>query len=222
MIAGNWRAMERDGLPQRRLAATMAAEFLHDVPAGGMLFTAGDNDSYPLWYRQAVDSLRPDVHVVVTSLLPANWYLRESAARAGGLVADTTIAATPMARAGHLARQQLDRKGYVAVSILVSSADRAELGRLAMINCWRRFGLIDMGTRAPVCPPRVNAERAAESARRMAPLLTPAVRQSIDGMSAAFQQVARCPAASVDFELRGGAPTDSATNALLDITCNLR
>lgn len=222
MIAGNWRAIARDALPERRLVNEMAAEFLHDVPVGGMLFTAGDNDSYPLWYRQAVDSLRPDVHVVVTSLLPANWYLRESAARAGSLIADTSIAATPMARAGFLARQQLDRKGSVAASILLSSTERTELGRLALINCWRRYGLIDIGTRAPVCSPRLNAERAAASARRLAPLLRPAARQSIDGMATAFQAIARCPGAAVAAALRAGAPPDSGTGALLDITCNLR
>ena len=222
MLASNWRAIARDALPERRLANGIAAEFLHDVPVGGMLFTAGDNDSYPLWYKQTVDSLRPDVHVVVTSLLPANWYFRESAERAGGFVADTTIAAMPMARAGVLAQQQLDRKGSVAVSILLSSGERTELGRVAMITCWRRFGLIDMGTRTAVCPPRINAERATASASRLAPLLTPAVRQSIDGMAAAFQKIAHCPRAAVATELRGGAPPDSASRALLDITCNLQ
>ncbi len=222
MLGGNWRAMARDAIPERRLAGEIATEFLREVPAAGVLFTAGDNDSYPVWYKQGVDSLRPDVHVVVTSLLPANWYFRESAARAGSFVADTTIAATPMARAGALASQQLDRKGYVAVSLLVSSADRAELGRVAAIRCWRRFGLVDVGTRAAVCPPRVNVERAAESAARLAPLLKPAVRQSIDGMAAAFQEVAKCPAAAVADEVRGGVAVDSALRALLDITCNLR
>lgn len=222
MIASNWRAIARDAMPERRLANDIAAEFLHDVPLGAMLFTAGDNDSYPLWYRQAVDSVRPDVHVVVTSLLPANWYLRESAARAGSFNADTTIAATSTARAGFLARQQLDRRGSVAVSIVLSSADRTELGRIAMIRCWRRFGLIDVGTRAPVCPPRIDAERASESASRLAPLLRPAARQSIDGMASAFQAIARCPDAAVAAELRGGSPLDTSTRRLLDITCNLR
>ena len=222
MIAGNWRAMARDVLPERRIADTMASEFLHDVPTGGVLFTAGDNDSYPLWYKQAVDSVRPDVHVVVTSLLPANWYFRESAGRAGHVGADTTIAATPIARASSLAREQIARSGSIAVSILLTSAHRTEIGRIAGITCWRRVGLIDVGTRAPVCPPRIDAARSAESARRLAPLLQRAARPSIDGMSTAFQRIARCPGAAVDAALRGGTAPDSAARALLDITCNLR
>jgi hypothetical protein len=222
MIAGNWRAVARDALPERRMVADLATEFLTDVPPRGMLFTAGDNDSYPLWYRQAVDSVRRDVQVVVTSLLPANWYLRESMARASGALPDTLSSSAPMVRAGTLAARQLDRHAPVAVSILLTGDERAAIARIAGITCWRRLGLIDVGTRQQVCPPRIDAQRAAESAERMRSLTGAPVRQSIDGMAAAFQEIARCPAAAVRAALSGGLPPDSAGRRLLDITCNLR
>jgi hypothetical protein len=123
------------------LPSAIAAELLAHVPRNGLLITAGDNDTYPLWYRQAVDADRPDVQVVVLSLLPANWYLRESARRAGPFAADTGSAADALSRAAWLMREKLDVGGGVAVSILVEATTRGELGRLAGITCWRRAGL---------------------------------------------------------------------------------
>ena len=222
MVAGSWTAVARDALPDRRITTMLADEFLREVPPRGMLFTAGDNDSYPLWYRQAVDSVRADVQVVVTSLLPANWYLKESAWRAGRWLPDTTTSHTAIGRAGALARHQLDLKGSVAVSILLLSAERDELGRIASVSCWRRFGLVDVASRGRICPPRIDAERVSESAQRLNPLLGVTVRQSPDGMVAAFQQIASCPAASTAIALTGAPPADPATRKLLDITCNLR
>ena len=222
MLVGSWRAVERDAVPDRLIATLMADEFLVEVPRGGMLFTAGDNDSYPLWYRQSVDSVRPDVQIVVTSLLPANWYLRESVWHAGAGPADTLGAADAFGRAGALARQQLDGRRPVAVSILLTTAERTELGRLAGITCWRRVGLIDVGSRSDMCPPRIDAERVFESAGRMRPVTTGAARVSPDGMNAAFQKVARCPAGAAAAALQGVSMADSDASRLLDLTCNLR
>ena len=221
LVAGNWSAVSRDAMPDRHLATALADEFLYEVPRSGMLFTAGDNDSYPLWYRQAIDSVRPDVQVVVTSLLPANWYLKESAWRAGGWQPDTVSSPAAIARAGMLARRQLDRRGALAVSILLSRDERGELGTIAGVTCWRRFGLVDVGSRGRVCPPRIDIERTFESARRMRSLRVPEARQSPDGMVSWFQGLAACPAAASATALRAAAPPDSAAEKLLDITCNL-
>lgn len=222
MIAGSVSATTRDALPDRIMARVLADELLHDVPRRGVLFTAGDNDSYPLWYRQAVDSVRPDVRVVVLPLLPANWYFRESSLRAAGFDADTTLHAGAIRRASHLARTILERDGVIALSLLISSAERAELGRLAGVTCWRRVGLIDLGSKRAICPPRVDVERSMNAASRLQVVRQGSVRVSPDGIVQAFQRVAGCPDATVSQVLRGGVGTDSATAALLDITCNLR
>jgi hypothetical protein len=222
MLGGNWRAVTRDALPDRRIVTVMADEFLAGVPARGMLFTAGDNDSYPLWYRQAVDSVRPDVQVVVMSLLPATWYYRESLARTGRSDTDTTGSAAGLDRAARLARERLDRKEAIAVSILVSAGERNELGRVAGVTCWSRVGLVDVGSRSALCPPRINVERSDASAKRLGSVLGAVPRQSIDGMAAAFQRVARCPGAATHVAMTGANGADPALVRLLDITCNLR
>jgi hypothetical protein len=222
MVAGSVSATTRDVLPDRVMPRVIADELLHDVPSRGVLFTAGDNDSYPLWYRQAVDSVRPDVRVVVLPMLPANWYFRESSLRTADIDADTTVRAAGLLRAGFLARTTLERDGVIAVSLLVSAQQRNELGRLAGVTCWRRVGLIDLGTKRAICPPRVDVERSTASAARLRIVQQGSVRVSPDGMVPAFQTVASCPDATVSHILRGGVGTDSATTALLDITCNLR
>lgn len=222
MLLGSWRAVTRSKLPDKLVASVMASEFLREVPRNAILFTAGDNDSYPLWYRQDIDSVRRDVTVIVTSMLPANWYFRESAWRAVRMTVDTGVAPAVLARAGFLARQQLDRQGQIAVTIVVPSATRVELGRLAGVTCWRRLGLVEVGTRRAVCPPRISVESAFESAQKMRTLFSMSAGASPDGMVQAFQRIARCPGLAVAVATQGVTELDSTSRALLDITCNLQ
>ena len=46
-----------------------------------MLFVAGDNDTYPLWYLQQVEGTRKDVTIVTLPLLGAEWYRSELSRR---------------------------------------------------------------------------------------------------------------------------------------------
>lgn len=222
MLLGNWSAMNRRSAPERALAHTIAAELLHDVPRGGMLLTGADNDSYPLWYLQAVESVRPDVHVVVTSLLPADWYLAETNWRSRGLTLGVEKSHALLGRAGLLARLQLDRRGTLSVTAAMDSDLRIAIGELAGITCWRRVGLIDIGTRSGFCPPRVDLQRAVESASRLASVTRRPARQSPDGMEAVFQALAQCPARLAELGLMGAARPARDQRQLLDITCNLR
>ena len=72
MAAENWDDHDRS---HRATAVEMAKNYLNSVGKDGILITHGDNDTFPLWYVQEVESFRTDVRVVNTSLLGTDWHI---------------------------------------------------------------------------------------------------------------------------------------------------
>ncbi|MCG6188568.1 glycosyltransferase family 117 protein [Maribellus maritimus] len=61
----------------RYAARDFAANILNSCPENTILFTSGDNDTYPLLYCQEVEEIRPDVRIVVMPFVSANWFINQ-------------------------------------------------------------------------------------------------------------------------------------------------
>ncbi len=72
MGAENWDDHDRSN---RYTAVEMASNYLNSVGPNGILVTHGDNDTFPLWYAQEVEGIRPDVRIANTSLLGTDWHI---------------------------------------------------------------------------------------------------------------------------------------------------
>ncbi len=72
LAANNWDDHDRSN---KETAHSMAVAYLESCAPNAILFTIGDNDSFPLWYAQEIEGIRRDVRVVNTSLFQTDWYI---------------------------------------------------------------------------------------------------------------------------------------------------
>ncbi|WP_245975209.1 protein O-mannosyl-transferase family [Deminuibacter soli] len=74
MAQQEWNDHDRS---KKLLAPDLAKDYLESCAPNAILFTFGDNDTYPLWYAQEVEGVRPDIRVINTSLLGIDWYINQ-------------------------------------------------------------------------------------------------------------------------------------------------
>lgn len=70
----NWDDHDRS---DRYFSVDSARNFLASCAPNAILFTGGDNDTFPLWYVQEVEGFRTDVRVIVLSYFDTDWYVNQ-------------------------------------------------------------------------------------------------------------------------------------------------
>jgi hypothetical protein len=74
MASQEWDDHDRSN---KLLAPDLARDYLESCAPNAILFTFGDNDTYPLWYIQETEGVRPDIRIINTSLLGIDWYVNQ-------------------------------------------------------------------------------------------------------------------------------------------------
>jgi len=74
MASENWDDHDRS---DRYTALAAGKNYLNSCEPNALIFTMGDNDTFPLWYLQEVEGFRTDVRVVNLSLLNTDWYINQ-------------------------------------------------------------------------------------------------------------------------------------------------
>ncbi|MBP6757622.1 MAG: DUF2723 domain-containing protein [Flavobacterium sp.] len=72
MACQNWDDHDRSG---KYTATALAKAYLNSCDQNAILYTIGDNDTFPLWYAQEIEHIRTDVKIVNTSLFMTDWYI---------------------------------------------------------------------------------------------------------------------------------------------------
>jgi hypothetical protein len=192
-LLGNWAANDRARGDDATAARDVAMALLTSAPHNAMLFVAGDNDTYPLWYLQQVEGVRPDVTPVTVPLLPADWYGAEIARRTGLRWANRGF--VPGARwahqelAAHIAQAARLAGRPVAVSPAMTASERALLG-----SGWRLTGAVYVSSSAAngtSAPPAIDSASDAGLVRPTAPTRNRTARLP-DDVSASMLELLDC------------------------------
>lgn len=75
MAKDGWNDHDRS---KRYFSVDSAVNYLQSCTTDGILFTGGDNDTFPLWYSQEVEGIRTDLRVVVLSYYNTDWYINQT------------------------------------------------------------------------------------------------------------------------------------------------
>ena len=74
MVSQTWDDHDRSG---RYAARDFAINYIESLEPNAIVFCNGDNDTFPLWYVQEVEGVRPDVRIINLSYLQSDWYANQ-------------------------------------------------------------------------------------------------------------------------------------------------
>jgi hypothetical protein len=208
-IALNWTAVDRRPEPAASMPREVAKELLDPLPMHAVLFVAGDNDTYPLWYAQQVENRRRDVTVVTLPLLGAGWYAEEQERRFGLSGTDAPQIAAVARRLGR----------PVAAALTVDAETRNQLA-----VSWTVIGVVAIDTYSlgpdeqhQRTTTSIDREAVAASAKRIAAWQqNRLVAPSTDPVHQYFSDILSCPRRMLD------STSSEAATQFLDSICNLR
>jgi hypothetical protein len=211
----NWAANDRRRVPDALLAESLGAALLRAAPPNAVLITAGDNDSYAIWFEQYVLDRRPDVTTVVMPMLGAGWY-REELRRRHALL-DPLVAGSWRGEQGTLNAIAASARQDGRPVVLSAGVERAL--RAALWPAWGFTGLTYV--EIPGAPGGVHVVIDTATADRLVDSLN-ARGLGLDARAARgptatyIQRLLRCPHAA----LAGRETSHPELIGLLESTCN--
>jgi hypothetical protein len=214
-IVLNWAVVNRRIEPEASLARETARQLLGPLPRNAVLFVEGDNDTYPLWYAQQVESERQDVTVVTLPLLGAPWYLDELQRRYG--LGKGSTASDPDAAAVRIAADARAANRPIAAANTLEPNERR-----ALSTRWRVVGLVAIAEAGAGTMTDGSVEISLDTVaiRRVARSIEEwrkdrAAHDEPDSIHEYFLRLFSCPARLL---AGSGAPPSIS----LDSLCNLR
>lgn len=186
----NWRQVDRTSLPEAALPMATAEGLLRHAPPRAVLFVAGDNDTYPLWYAQRVLGIRQDVTVVTTPLLPADWY-RAELARRDDLLAAGAAWAGRRETVREISTRARVRGRPIAMAVSMPLADRT-----LVQSAWTLHGPVFIASARDTAAPALEVDTSAAArwhARLASMTQGEPARASIDGTSRYIAALLACP-----------------------------
>ncbi len=206
-LLANRAVADRTRQPLSMLPRVVARELLDAVPTNGVLYTAGDNDSFPLWYLQQVEQVRTDVLVLTVPLLGATWYRAQLASR-DHVLSDNVVAEWPGLSAvlrSTSVRARLARRP-IRASAYLSAADRRAIDPSA---AWALEGLVYAPDYSlPAGSVGLKPAALVNAANRVPPAALMPLPPGSDGAAEQMQQLLRC------------TQVRSLSDSLLVATCN--
>ena len=190
-LIANAPVMDRSHAPESLMPRNFARLLLDAVPGGTVLFVAGDNDTFPLWYLQQVEHYREDVTVVTVPMLAANWY-RASLVQHGRLMPPSMVSTWPGQAAAlvAIADNAMRQRRAIRVSAFLLARERAMVqpsrGWVLQGLVYAPSEMVEAGTTA------LDLGALARAADAVPPSFLKPLRPAMDNTMQTMQGLLRC------------------------------